>query len=83
MDEAFSRAAFSLKPGEVTPPVRSPFGVHLIRCDEVRPGKKRLADVRQEVDDALARELFDKLARLAARTTAVKYTGAVPQAQEP
>jgi parvulin-like peptidyl-prolyl isomerase len=76
MDEAFSRAAFTLKPGEVSPPVRSPFGVHLIRCDDVRPGKKRLADVRQDVDDALARELFDKLARLERRTTTVKYTGA-------
>jgi parvulin-like peptidyl-prolyl isomerase len=78
MDEAFSRAAFALKPGEVSPPVRSPFGVHLIRCDDVRPGKKRLADVRQDVDDALSRELFDKLVRLERRTTPVKYTGAWP-----
>jgi hypothetical protein len=78
MDEAFSRAAFRLAPGEISPPVKTPFGVHLIRCDEVRPGDKRLGDVTREVDDALERELLDKLAQLQRRHTAVKYTGRWP-----
>ena len=78
MDEAFSRAAFALKVGEVSPPVRTPLGVRLIRCDAVQPGSKQLADVRKEVEAALARELLEKLADLERRSTAVKYRGGVP-----
>ena len=53
-------------PGEISPPVRSPFGVHLIRCDEVVPGKKKVSDLSGPIDEALAKELLEKLS--AART---------------
>ena len=76
MVEAFSAAAFSLAPGDVSPPVVTPFGVHLIRCDEVHPGGKSLADVREEVLSGLSRELLEKLAAVERRYTPVKYTGA-------
>ncbi len=78
MDESFSRAALALNIGEVSRPVKTVFGIHLIRCDEIRPGSKRLSDVRREVEDALARELLDKLAETERRYTPVKYTGAIP-----
>jgi parvulin-like peptidyl-prolyl isomerase len=74
MDVAFTRAAFALNTGEISPPVRTPFGVHLIRCDEVRPGKKQLADVESEVRDALARELMEKLAQVERPGTTVTYS---------
>ena len=67
MDEAFSHAAFGLEVGQISQPVRTPFGVHLIRCNEIKPGGKQFAAVRNEVADALARELLEELARLAAR----------------
>ncbi len=78
MVESFSRAAFALKVGAVSPPVVTPFGVHLIRCDATRPGDRELADVRKEVEEALARELLEKLADLEREHTEVRYTGAVP-----
>ena len=46
--------------------------MHLIRCDAVAPGRKQLADVRREVEAALARELLDKLARTERGYTTVK-----------
>ena len=64
MDESFSRAAFQLKAGEISPPVRSPFGVHLIRCDEVVPGTKKLSDLTGPIDEALAKELLEKISQL-------------------
>ena len=60
MDESFSRAAFELNAGQISPPVRSPFGVHLIRCDEVVPGTKKVSDLTGPIDEALAKELLEK-----------------------
>jgi len=78
MVESFSRAAFSLEVGQVSQPVTTRFGVHLIRCDEIRPGSRQLADVRKEVEAALARELLDKLARFEQKQTPVEFTGKWP-----
>jgi len=74
MVERFSRAAFELEPGEISEPVRTRFGVHLIRCDELKPGKKKWSDVRPELEAALARQIMKKLAEHERKHTAVKYT---------
>ena len=37
MDPAFEQAAFALNPGQVSEPVRSRFGYHLIETTEVLP----------------------------------------------
>ena len=78
MVESFSRAAFALEVGQVSEPVTTRFGVHLIRCDEIKPGSKRLEDVHRELEQALARELLDKLARFEERRTPVEFTGKWP-----
>jgi parvulin-like peptidyl-prolyl isomerase len=78
MVEAFSRAAFALEVGQVSPPVTTRFGVHLIRCDEIKPGSKQWTEVREELEKALARELLDRLARSQQSYTPVKFTGKAP-----
>ncbi len=78
MDEAFSRAAFALEVGQVSAPVKTAFGVHLIRCDQVKPGTKRIDEVRGEVEEALGRELLEKLAQIERSHTPVEFTGKFP-----
>lgn len=56
-DEAFEEALFSLDEGEVSEPVQTSFGVHLIRLDEVRRSDvPPLEDLEQQLRKELARE---------------------------
>ncbi len=72
MTERFTAAAFELSEGEISPPVVTRHGVHLIRCDAVQPGKRTWTDVRESLSSALARELLAKLARYERRYTKVR-----------
>jgi len=78
MAESFSQAAFALQPGEVSEPVRSPFGIHLIHCHQFREGDKSWQQVRAELIPSLAKELFLQLAQAARQRISVEYTGVVP-----
>jgi len=64
-DEQFAKAALALAQGQVSEPVRSASGYHLIKAEEVVPAKQvSLADARLEI----ARELVaqDRARKLAA-----------------
>jgi len=80
--DAFEKAVYSLKVGEVSQPVATPFGYHIIRVDE---RKGDTADVRhilvkvgQSDSSALRTDrLADTLARIAAeQTTPEKFDSA-------
>ncbi len=73
MVESFSRAAFSLKPGETSEPVITPFGVHLIHCTEIKPGQGTWSDAREELSRALAAERFAELAKAARAGAKIEY----------
>jgi len=56
MDKAFEQAAMDLKVGELSQPVRSRFGIHLIRLEGRR--EKSFDQVKEQLRAQLARERF-------------------------
>jgi peptidyl-prolyl cis-trans isomerase D len=65
-DPAFSDALFSMSVGEIRGPVKSRYGYHIIRLDEIQPSKGRsLEEARSEIEAQLrkdkAAEQFGKM----------------------
>jgi peptidyl-prolyl cis-trans isomerase SurA len=58
MPEDFSRVAYTLRPGEVSDPLVSSFGIHLITVLEEKPGAKTWRDAEAELRPAVAVYLF-------------------------
>jgi parvulin-like peptidyl-prolyl isomerase len=75
--EAFSAAAFRLKKGELSPPVLTPFGIHLITVTDEKPGQLTLKDVREQIARPAAAELFHETGRRLRTNAKVDYTGAI------
>ena len=78
MPEAFAKAAFDLEPGKLSPPVVSPYGVHIIKTFEIKPGQREWHEVEGEVKQAATQYLFDWIAERRRPNAKIEYTGALP-----
>ncbi len=78
MTEGFSKAAFELETGEVSEPILTPFGIHLIRVTEIKPGRKQWTEVLDQMRMPASMEMFENLADKEAETATVEYTGKLP-----
>jgi len=62
MDPAFDQVAFTLAAGELSEPVRSRFGYHLIEVDEIIPARvKSFEEVKDSLRDELAHQKAESL----------------------
>jgi peptidyl-prolyl cis-trans isomerase C len=63
MVEPFAKAAFALKPYEMSDVVKTQYGYHLILATDRRPGKEtKFEDVKEEVKEVFQIQLRDALA---------------------
>ncbi|MGH7555097.1 MAG: peptidylprolyl isomerase [Longimicrobiales bacterium] len=81
MDREFERFAFSplLRPGDVTPPVKTPYGFHVIKLEKVR-GPERQARhilIRPVMSDADAERARAQAEQLAERIRAGELVGEI------
>jgi peptidyl-prolyl cis-trans isomerase C len=78
MVEDFSKAAFALEKGQISQPVPTHFGVHLIRATEIQPGTKQWTEVLDQMRAPASIDLFEKLAEREEGTAKIEFTGVVP-----
>ena len=66
MVEPFAAAAFALKTGQVSDPVKTPFGYHIIKVTEIKKGTDvKFDDIKQNVkQDMLSEKAQDLIAQL-------------------
>jgi parvulin-like peptidyl-prolyl isomerase len=77
MAEAFSTVAFQLQPGQLSEPVVTRFGVHLIEVTEIRPGSRSWEQVQSQVRTSAEKALLARLSRQEAQTTRVTFGSTV------
>jgi peptidyl-prolyl cis-trans isomerase C len=73
MVEAFAKAAFALKPYEMSEPVQTQFGYHLILCTGRKPGQTvKFEDVREEVREVYCNRLREYLVSELKKTSKIE-----------
>lgn len=78
MVEPFSKAAFALKTGEISPPTITPFGVHLIQLTEIKAGEKGFDDVLEKVQAGVEQHLLGQIIAEHRATAKVEISNLMP-----
>ncbi|HEY2882480.1 MAG TPA: peptidyl-prolyl cis-trans isomerase, partial [Pirellulales bacterium] len=70
--------AFALKPGEISQPVYTTFGIHLIKVTDVKPGTRTLKDVHDAVLSGYSDQLMSRAVEEQRKETPPEYSPDFP-----
>jgi parvulin-like peptidyl-prolyl isomerase len=73
MPKSFTQSAFKLNLNEISPPVKTTFGYHIIKCTEIKTGKQGWKDNYESVKADATRFLFDVIVKAHRPKTTIKY----------
>lgn len=73
MDEEFARRAFALAKGELSQPFVTPFGVHLVRVTDLKPGDTRPETLRPQLEKLVVQDLIREIVSRGRQTTPIDY----------
>ena len=73
MPVEFNRAAFQLDPGQISSPVTTVVGIHLIKCLEIEPGSRGRQDIEPVIRAAATRSIFDQLSDQKRQDVDIQY----------
>ncbi|MBX3443661.1 MAG: peptidylprolyl isomerase [Planctomyces sp.] len=75
LPRAVAEAAFAIAVGDISEPVRSPFGVHLVLVERERPGELSLEDARPDVYESLAGAMWSERTAALRQSAGLKPRG--------
>ena len=78
MVEEFAKPAFELEKGELSKPIVTPFGVHLIRVTDSKPGNRQWTEATEQMKNPASVDMFEALADQERDSAQVEFTGKVP-----
>ena len=78
MPPSFTDAAFQLQVGEISRPLTTGYGVHLIKCLEIKPGDKSWQEARDQLIRAVSKYLFRWLVDRPHPQEAIQYMEGIP-----
>ncbi len=72
MVKPFSDAAFGMTTGQMSQPIETEFGVHLIKVTGIKPGETKFEEAKDAVRNALIRQVLDETAAEQRKVTKVQ-----------
>ena len=78
MAPRFTETVYSLKPDEISEPVATPFGIHLIKVTGVKPGDKTYDEVRTAVQQAHSQQVLKDLVDELQAKANIEFMGNYP-----
>lgn len=78
MDEEFAKQAFALAKGEISKPFVTPFGVHLVRVTDLKPGDARPETLRPQLEKLVVQDAIREIVARGRQTTPIDYAPGIP-----